>query len=65
MSRRINDQKFTDDSNPPYDWPEVDDEDDYDPDEEFLDYECGMRSDGQCSKAGSEECDWECPRSRP
>jgi hypothetical protein len=22
--------------------------------------DCGMMYDGQCSKAGSEECDWEC-----
>ncbi|GGO96397.1 hypothetical protein EV664_107135 [Stakelama pacifica] len=25
-------------------------------------FDCGMMPDGQCSKAGSEECDWECPR---
>lgn len=25
---------------------------------------CGLMSDGNCSKAGSEECDWECPFSR-
>lgn len=50
---------------PPYDAGEIDEwEDDYDPDEEFLDYECGMMHDGQCTKAGSEECDWECPRNR-
>jgi hypothetical protein len=31
-------------------------------DEEDGDYEdCGLMSDGQCLKAGSEECDWECP----
>lgn len=41
-----------------------DDADDYDPDEEFLDFECGMMRDGQCTKAGSEECDWDCPRNR-
>lgn len=39
------------------------DEDDYDPGEE-----CGRWVNGrlgpQCSKAGSEECDWECPYSR-
>ena len=22
---------------------------------------CGMLADGTCMKAGSEECDWECP----
>lgn len=43
-------------------------EDDYDDfgdddedDEDWLD--CGLSIDGQCSKAGSEECDWECPYS--
>ena len=34
--------------------------DDDEPDEmDFVD--CGLGVDGQCSKAGSEECDWECP----
>ena len=28
----------------------------------FLAFECGMLADGTCLKAGSEECDWECPR---
>lgn len=23
-------------------------------------FDCGMMPDGQCLKAGSEECDWEC-----
>jgi len=31
----------------------------------FLAYECGMMADGTCLLAGSEDCDWECPRSRP
>jgi hypothetical protein len=35
--------------------PEFDDAED----DEFFD--CGMTPDGQCMKAGSEECDWECP----
>ena len=40
-----------DDYNDPRDW-----------DEEDRDYEdCGLMPDGQCLKAGSEECDWECP----
>jgi hypothetical protein len=34
-----------------------------DPFEEAL-MNCGMGRDGLCSKAGSEECDWECPFSR-
>lgn len=36
--------------------PAVDDR--YEPDE-FDD--CGLMPDGQCTRAGSEECDWECP----
>jgi hypothetical protein len=37
---------------------ELDDDFDED-DDEFFD--CAMTSDGQCMKAGSEECDFECP----
>jgi hypothetical protein len=33
----------------------ADDEDDFD---------CGMDRHGNCGKAGSEECDWECPNGR-
>lgn len=40
-----------------YDFDEVDEYDDYD----LLD-DCGMMANGQCLKAGSEECDWECGR---
>lgn len=29
--------------------------------EDGDDYDCGLMPDGQCLKAGSEECDWECP----
>ena len=32
-----------------------------DEDEPWLD--CALMPDGQCLKAGSEECDWECPYS--
>lgn len=33
-----------------------------DPDEEDEDYlDCHMGPDGLCGKAGSEECDFECP----
>lgn len=28
----------------------------------FLSWVCGMRADGSCSLAGSEDCDCECPR---
>lgn len=24
-------------------------------------FDCGLRADGQCSQAGSEHCDFECP----
>ena len=38
------------------------DDDTRDWDEEDGDFEdCGLMADGQCLKAGSEECDWECP----
>jgi hypothetical protein len=30
----------------------------------FLAFQCGMMANGQCTKAGSEECDWDCPRNR-
>jgi|SRR5579872_3723410 len=34
----------------------------FEDDEEEFDYEdCGLMRDGQCMKAGSEECDFECP----
>jgi len=39
----------------PYDDDLEDDEDDL-----YVD-ECGMGHDGQCSMAGSEWCDWDCP----
>lgn len=35
------------------------DEDDYDPIED-----CGMTQDGHCMLAGTEFCDWDCPRGR-
>lgn len=66
MPRQIVDEKGAviseepEDNYDPYD----DEADDMDPDEEFLMYECGMNRNGQCSMAGSEDCDWRCPRSR-
>ena len=42
---------------PEYDW--GDEEDEYD--EAWMDFDCGMTADGGCTKAGSEECDWDCP----
>lgn len=40
-----------------------DDDDDPRDDDGFWD-DCGLMPDGQCTKAGSEECDWECGRLR-
>lgn len=37
-----------------------DDEHDCAGDDE-LEFQCGLRSDGQCSQAGTEHCDFECP----
>ena len=41
------------------------DEPEMDEDEAFLAFECGMMADGYCTMAGTEDCDWECPRGRP
>lgn len=32
-----------------------------DPLDLFESFDCGMDRHGNCGKAGSEECDWECP----
>jgi len=46
---------------------EEDDFEDYDngyeddPLDPFEAFDCGMVARGNCGKAGSEECDWECP----
>lgn len=33
--------------------------------DEFGEFDdCGLMPDGQCMKAGSEECEWECGRRR-
>ena len=41
----------------------MDGEDDgvFDMDDDEYD-DCGLMAGGQCSKAGSEECDWDCRR---
>lgn len=45
-----------------YEDDESDDEDgDYEDELEEALMNCGMLRDGTCMKAGSEECDWECP----
>ena len=36
---------------------------DWDIDDEDIFFDCGLRLDGQCSMAGSEDCDWDCPHS--
>lgn len=38
----------------------LDDDDDLD-DEEDAFFDCGLMDDGQCTSAGSEWCDFECP----
>lgn len=42
-------------------YPDMDNE--YDDDPEDDDFDCALMPDGQCLKAGSEECDWSCPNS--
>lgn len=46
------------------DWFDDDGLDEMDDDEAFLDFVCGLRADGTCALAGTEDCDWECPHSR-
>lgn len=51
------------------DFPEPDEDDcdfygDAEDDEDYDTFDCGMDRRGQCGKAGSEECDWECPFNR-
>lgn len=38
--------------------------DEEDADDTFLNFVCGMLANGQCTMAGTEDCDWECPRNR-
>lgn len=42
-------------------WPEPDDDDDDHDFEDEFEFDCALGPDGQCLKAGSEECDWDCP----
>lgn len=40
--------------------------DETDPDDEDdRMQDCGMMPDGQCMLAGTEWCDWDCPRNKP
>lgn len=41
-----------------------DDDFDFEAEEDEDQFDCGLGPDGQCSMAGSEDCDWECPHSR-
>lgn len=45
----------------PEQWDEYDPDADAFDDDDILD-DCAMMPDGQCLLAGSEWCDWECPR---
>ena len=38
-----------------------DDHFDGEDDDDFLEMECGLMRDGQCSQAGTEHCDFVCP----
>lgn len=35
--------------------------DDEDPEEDDWEFDCGLDREGYCHKAGSEQCDFECP----
>jgi hypothetical protein len=39
----------------------ADDDDEGDPNEDDFEFDCHLGRDGQCGKAGSEECDFEYP----
>lgn len=43
---------------------DISDDDGLEDDEEEY-FDCAMDQDGGCGKAGSEECDWECPYEKP
>ena len=40
--------------------PYLENDDALDDDGAEFEFDCGLGPDGQCSKAGTEECDWEC-----
>lgn len=48
-----------DESDDGYPYDDEDNEDD-----PFENFDCHMDRHGNCGKAGSEECDWECPNGR-
>jgi hypothetical protein len=41
--------------------PDDDEQDDDGDEDEVWDFDCGMTEGGLCLRAGSEDCDWECP----
>jgi hypothetical protein len=47
------------------DWDHDDDCDSFEDDADDGWDECGMTRYGYCTLAGSEWCDWECPRNKP
>lgn len=36
-------------------------DDDFDQDDDGFGMDCGLRRDGQCAMAGTEDCDFRCP----
>ena len=45
---------------PDFSGPDYAEYEDDDPEDDW-EFDCHLGPDGQCGKAGSEECDWECP----
>lgn len=47
-----------------FDGPSLDDDWDFDDEWAEAEMNCGRMVDGQCTQAGTEYCDWDCPFSR-
>lgn len=45
-------------------WHDTDPRDEWDEDDDDGFDDCGLTSDGICTLAGTEHCDWDCPHSR-
>lgn len=60
---RERDEKFGALGNDIEDWNDWEDDDDWDEedDEEYWLYNCSKNVDGDCPRAGDEECDFDCP----
>ena len=52
-------QTFADDDPCPFCFPDEESEDNFE--DIFDEFDCHMGRDGLCGKAGSEECEFECP----